>query len=206
MTLADPTVQRLLQRDFVATWGNVEGEPSAGASFAHRPADAPGTCVRGNGEHNIQVLVLTAGGELLGVTAGFLSAGDLRAELEGMRELDEALARATRVERLTEDERRQFVRDAHERMLEELAERSFDGPLLDWARRRALADRRFAARNALLPARQFRTVDLVGNARTFFGSSSGGRPRDGIGEGPEGPGVPEVPETGAGRKRGGGGR
>lgn len=202
MSLADPRVRKLLESDFVAVWGNTEDDAVAGSSFAHEPTSSPGTCIRGNGEHNIQLLAATADGELLGVTAGFLSGDDLLAELQAMRDLDRRLARTTAAERLTAAERRAFVRDEHERTVGALQQRAFPGLLGDWEKRRALDDHRFSARAALRPVREFRPVDLVGNATTFFGSSTGTAPKGRLGDGPDLPPLPLPPSTGGGKGRG----
>ena len=184
MSLADPELRKLLNKKFVVTWGNVEGDPTAGASLAHDPKDAAGDCIRGNGEHNIQILTLNKDGEMLGVTAGFLSSKDLLAELRRMHELDKDLRKNTAREQLSDEERRQLVADAHEQMLADFEQRQFQGPLADWEKKRALADHRFAARKALMPYTGFRPTDLVGNATTFFSSSKNGRPTRRIGESP----------------------
>lgn len=56
-----------------------------------------------------------------------------------------------------------------------------EGPLGEWEKRRALADHRFAIRNAGLDAAEFRPEALLGNARTFFRSSKGGKEHEPIG-------------------------
>ena len=60
---------------------------------------------------------------------------------------------------------------------------------------RAASFDEFAARNALSPAESFRIEAMVGNARTFFGSSSGGDPGELLGERPDLPVLPGFPRS-----------
>ena len=181
MTLSDRTVRQLLQREFHCTWGNTDGDAAAGESFAHEPGDPAGSCIRGNGEHNVQLLILTPEGEILGALAGFLSAEELAEELRFASALWRDLQRAVADEQLDREDVEGFVADAHERRVRELEKREWKGPLADFAKRRALSDHRFSARRALMPYEEFRIVDMVGSARTFFGTSQGGRPGGRIG-------------------------
>ena len=175
MSLSDPQVQRLLNTRFVCAWENTEGQPAAGASFAHRPRDPAPSCVRGNGEHNVQVLFLTPRGEIFHVLAGYVSPKDLNEELRFALATFDALGKAAA------ESRKSVVTKAHEGMVKQLEKRSFPGPLGDWERRRALADHRFAGQHPLLPVDSYRPEMLVGNGQSFFGSSTGGTPSGLIG-------------------------
>lgn len=183
MTFSDTKVRKLLRTRFVCGWENTEGDKSAGASFAHAPGTPAGTCIRGNGEHNIQMLLLTPDGRLLGVLAGYIAPEDLVQELEFALSVQASLA----------DEGRMAPEDrvvaAHREFLDALAAREKGGggdrdarPLADWERRRTRADHRFSMKHALMDAADFRPTALVGNATTFFGSSSGGKPEGTIGD------------------------
>lgn len=176
MTFSDPAVRKLLQRDFVCAWTNTEGDANAGASLAHAPNEPAGSCIRGNGEHNIQLLVLTPDLELLSVMAGYLAPADLVEELELARGVFATLNKKSRVPRAHR------VKEAHAKFLKGLDKKRFDGPLADWKRRRVRKDHEFAAKHPLLKASAYRPEMLVGNAKTFFSSSSGGQPKETIGD------------------------
>ena len=87
VTFADQALRKLLRKDYVATFTNTEGEANAGGSFAHDPSDPAGSCIRGNGEHNVQLLMATPDGKLLNVTSGFIDAKALIEELTFARSL-----------------------------------------------------------------------------------------------------------------------
>ncbi|MEM8885915.1 MAG: hypothetical protein AAGD14_17760 [Planctomycetota bacterium] len=163
MTLADKKLRTLLRRDFIATYRDTTGEKSAGGSFAHEPKEPAPHCIRGNGESNVQLLVLAPDGRLLSVVTGFIEAKDLVEELTFARDLLRAK------EPLTKER----VRNAHEAFDRRLADRTFEGPLSDWSKRRARLDHRFAAKHALMPIARFRPEDLVGQGTNFFGSRKG---------------------------------
>jgi hypothetical protein len=175
VSLSDPQVKRLLNTRFVCAWENTEGQPAAGASFAHSPRDPAPSCVRGNGEHNVQLLFLTPQGEIFHVLAGYVSPKDLQEELKFALSTFDALAKAPT------DSREGVVTRAHDDMVKQLEKRSFSGPLGDWERRRAVADHRFAGQHPLLAVDSFGPEMLVGNGQSFFGSSSGGTPSSLIG-------------------------
>lgn len=178
MTLSNKAVRSYLSRSFSCTWTNLEGEASAGSSFAHAPKDAPGRCIRGNGEHNVQMLMLTPKGELLNVVAGYVDAEDLLVEAK----LATSLWR--KVKKAKEEGRAQIVRDAHQTFLKgRTADAGSTDPFARFIESRIRTDHRFVARHPLMDARRFRTEDLVGNAKTFFGSSTGKKPRGRVGEG-----------------------
>jgi hypothetical protein len=175
VSLSDQQVKRLLNARFVCAWENTEGQPAAGASFAHSPRDPAPLCIRGNGEHNVQVLFLTPQGEIFHVLAGYVSPRDLQDELRF------ALANFAALTKAPRGSRQSVVTKAHEDMVKKLEKQSFSGPLGDWERRRAVADHRFAAKHPLLEVDSFRPEMLVGNGKSFFGSSTGGTPSSLIG-------------------------
>jgi hypothetical protein len=160
----------------VCAWENTDGDEAAGASFAHRPRDPAGSCIRGNGEHNIQLLLLTPQGEIFHVLAGYLGPKDLLEELQFALTTFDSLAKTA------EEDRDRVVTQAHEKFLDQLEKRSFGGPLGDWEKRRARLDHRFAANHPLLPVESFQPESLVGNGRSFFGSSTNGTPADLLGD------------------------
>ena len=180
MTFSDTKVKKMLASKFVLAWTNTEGDRNAGASFAHAPGTPAGTCIRGNGEHNIQMLLLTPEGRLLGVLAGYIAPKDLVEELEFTLSVHDSL----------DDEGRMAPEDrvaaAHRDFLAAHAKRrDAEGdarPLADWERRRTRADHAFAMKHPLLDAADFRPEALVGNGTTFFGSSAGGKPDRTIGD------------------------
>lgn len=153
-----------MQERFVCVRRNLEGDPSAGESIAHEPGEEAGSCIRGNGEHNVQLLLLSPEGKLLSVLAGYTPPKDLLEELEFVLALKPGRIGA-----------------AHEAFIEKLEEREWKGPLGEWEKRRALADHRFAIRNAGLDGADFRPEALLGNARTYFSSRKGGQEHEPIG-------------------------
>jgi len=169
-------VNTLLRTQFVCTRENTEGDPNAGGSIAHRPGEPAGRCIRGNGEHNVQLLALTPEGRIFWVLAGYVAPRELEAELRAALSTFRSLGDPGRA---TPEER---VAGAHRDMIREIEKRPFDGPLGDWERRRALEDHRFMTRHPLLDAASFRPAMLVGNGRTYFSSSRGGRRHEGIGD------------------------
>jgi hypothetical protein len=82
VSFSSPAVQKILNRDFEAAYLNIEADSNSGVSFAHGPKDPPGQCIRGNGEHNVQVLLLTPAGEIFSTLSGYLGPDELEAELE----------------------------------------------------------------------------------------------------------------------------
>lgn len=171
-------------------------------SFSHTPREPAGPCLRGNGEHNIQLLTLTPQGEILHVLAGYVGPEELTVELKFASDTYRKLATIEDAE-----QRREFVADQHRRFLETIDERKFEDssvlpanaeraiakfqeaaasfsrvagqvPGMTFGRQRATADHRFAIEHPLLDVSKFRSEKLVGKATTFFGSTgSGGQQR-----------------------------
>jgi len=193
-------VQREISKHFVCARTDTTGDPTAGGSFAHKPGDAEPTCVRGNGKQNVQMLFLTPQGEIFHVLTGYIGAAELAADLKRTRALFGKVMAEPDLDR-----REQIVAQAHETRRGELADSDFDGPLGSFVKRRVLQEQAFVAQHPLLRVEDFRPVMLVGNGRTFFGSSRGAKPTERIGRRPGGglpgfggdPKDPKEPKTGS---------
>ncbi|HEV3006707.1 MAG TPA: hypothetical protein VGX78_19710 [Pirellulales bacterium] len=195
---SSPAIQKTLKSRFICARVNTTGEPTAGASFSHAPSDPPGPCLRGNGRQNIQLLFLTPGGELFHALTGYVGPEDLAEELTFALETYEALqsqhddreqiVRDAHTERLqslgyNEAQIHQTGDDPIGGMLAgmagiapALARGEFaPGEMLDGlARGQVLSDYRFAIRHPLLPWKRFKPAMLVGQGKSFFGSTSSG--------------------------------
>ena len=172
-------------------------------SFKHGPKESAGFCMRGNGEHNLQIVILDADGRMVHAMAGFIDPKAFLKELVFGRDL------ARRVDGLDDDVGEPLVARAHRRRLRALdgtegtkGNRSRtsnganddddhdDGSLFDRLRSgggaadllgsltdsRVKSDHRFCRKNPLMDWRDFRTEDMVGNAKTFFGSTTSSSP------------------------------
>ncbi|MHC4410657.1 MAG: hypothetical protein ACYS0F_16840 [Planctomycetota bacterium] len=193
MSFSNKKIQSLLRGKFVCARLNTEGHKCSGGSFAHDPKSPAGFVGRGLGEKNLQLLMLTPKGELLHVVSGYIGTEELE------RELKRGLAIWKQVqEKKTAKAKKAAVRAAHEAALKELEKRPPSRlerllqqnrkddetrrvPKLTIGAGRDAVDHRFARDNALLPAAKFRPEELVGTGGSFFGSSSGSRPREEIG-------------------------
>ncbi len=80
VSFSNAKVQNALNHNFVCCFTNTQGDPSAGASFAHAPSDAPGPCARGAGRQNVQTIFLTPAGEIFHVATGYLDPDELLTE------------------------------------------------------------------------------------------------------------------------------
>jgi hypothetical protein len=194
VSLSQPAVQKVLNQQFICAWTNIEGQPHAGMSFAHKPTDPPPSCVRGNGEHNIQYLFLTPEGELFHVLAGYLSPADLAEELRFATATFDAL-RKTRP-----DQRHDVVVNEQKKFLAAYERKPATGFFAFFERGRVVADHRFTVEHPLLPASEFRPEMLVGNGVSFFGSMNGKMPGGMIG-GP--PGLTQGAPRSPGKPKGG---
>ena len=74
VTFASRSVRQHLGADFVCAWQNIEGEAVCGGSNAHVMADRVPVCPRGGGEHNTQLVCLSADARVMHVMAGFKDA------------------------------------------------------------------------------------------------------------------------------------
>ena len=193
VSFSHPDVQNLLNNNFVCTYTNLEGDPTAGESIRHWPNDSVGNCIRGNGKQNVQTLFLTPEGEIYHVATGFLSPADLAEECQFAKEL-------FRQYRKDPDSFRQTVIDAHR---QRLVDQGFSDTLIDspnpmmammqgmqngsglrgpdgvfgpMIRGQMLQDGQFAMRRPLMTHQQLQRdpTPLVGNGKSFFASSSDG--------------------------------
>lgn len=194
-SLSETAVKRRLKKSYVCAWHNTEGDPCAGGSIGHPPSDPAPTCIRGNGEHNVQALILTPAGKILHVAGGYLSGPDLIAALDFAEKLWEKVQPLEEV-----SARENVVRETHKRAGEAAARKTFTGPLADFTKRQVLQDHRYMERHPLIPATAYRIPDHVGNAKTFFSSQRGpattrpgiGAPRSGM---PPSTTTPTTPRT-----------
>jgi hypothetical protein len=200
VTFSTPEIQKLLNDRFVCTYQNIEGDPTAGQSLKHSPKDPPGPCLRGNGEHNIQLLFLTTEGEIFHTLTGFLPAAELKKELEFTLDVWRQLEKTPTADRAqtVAGLHRQYLTDQgfDEREIESAKgsvatmfnpagfqnvfsqglsggfdpSKMFDG----LTRGRVLTDHRYAMDHALLPIGEFQPETLVGSGASFFGSTSFG--------------------------------
>ena len=81
VSFSDPEVQDALNNDFISTYTNTTGDPSAGHSFSHPPEDSPGTCGFGAGKQNVQAIFMTPDGEIFHVASGFRDSSSLLDEI-----------------------------------------------------------------------------------------------------------------------------
>src|SRR5262245_31794386 len=82
VTFSSEDLTDLLNRDFVCTYVNIEGNATSGISLAHAPSDPPGAVERGDGKKNVQTLVLTPDGKILHAASGYLDEKQLYKELK----------------------------------------------------------------------------------------------------------------------------
>lgn len=198
MSLSNDRVNRLLNDKFVCAYVNTRGDPNAGESFSHRPRDPVGPCLRGNGEHNVQMITMSPQGEILHVLSGYVGPEELLAELEFAETTWRKLAALD-----DEAARRKLLIAEHEKFARDLESRDFDaddsivpnfskgfrnmqkqmaGALGPEMRRsaagftgeRAALDHEFVVSHPLLPYRDYRSEELVGEAQSFFGSAGFG--------------------------------
>ena len=174
-------MNRELKKRFVCARTDTTGDASAGGSFAHAPGDAEPTCIRGNGKQNVQMLFLTPQGEIFHVITGYIGAAELAADLVRVRALFAKIVAETDLAR-----REKIVADAHRTRRDELSRKEFAGPLAAFVKRRVLQEQTFVAKHPLLRVEEFRPEMLVGNGRSFFGSSRGKKPAGFIGRKPGG--------------------
>jgi hypothetical protein len=197
VSFSDSGVQKLLSDQFICLRLNTRGDPTAGESFSHAPQDPAGPCVRGNGQQNVQVLILTADGEIFHVTTGFVGPEDLQTELKFAlatygklthRQADRpGLVRdahfeflrqngysKAEIERPADDFRAMFDRVAPKLPVDGDGRLAFDGVLQGAVKSHVLADHRFVIEHPLLPMASFKPETLVGSGKSFFGSTSFG--------------------------------
>ena len=204
VSFCEPVVRNILNRNFVNTFTNTTGDPTAGQSIEHSPNSPSGNCIRGNGKQNVQTIFLTPAGEIFHVATGFLSGQDLANESKF------ALALFKEMKKSGSDST--LVVDAHRKRLDEegFAEneinarnpfsqmammgmpgsngsgtKSMNGPgktvdpqqmFGSFVKRQFLEDNQFSMRNPMMNWQQLEAdpTKLVGNGKSFFSSSSSG--------------------------------
>jgi hypothetical protein len=198
VSLSNASVNRLLNDKFVCANVNIQGDPNSGESFSHLPRDPVGPCLRGNGEHNVQMITMSPSGEIYHVLSGYVGPEELLAELQfaeaTWHELDK-----------TEDAdtRKKMLIAAHERFARESDTRRYDEDdtpipgvmpgardirkflpsglgdemqnlMAGFTGQRSALDHAFVIKHPLLPYKEYRSEELVGSAKTFFGSTGFG--------------------------------
>lgn len=113
VSFSNQRVRNAMNNQFTCCYTNTAGDPTAGASFSHAPADAPGPCGRGAGRQNVQTIFMTPRGEIFHVSTGYLDAGDLLEEADFARTLYAELRR-------TKADEGRLVESAHHRRLRQL--------------------------------------------------------------------------------------
>lgn len=113
VSFSNKAVRSLLNKDFINTFTNTTGDPSAGKSIWHSPEDLPGSCARGVGGQNVQTIFMTPDGKIFHAANGYLSPDDLLDEINFAKDLftqiKESPVQASSI-----------VRQAHRDRLEEL--------------------------------------------------------------------------------------
>jgi hypothetical protein len=72
VTLADPKVSKLLEKNFICSWENIKGKrPYAGSSNTHFPSYAATEVNNGAGHHNVQMFFINADGKVVHCLPGF---------------------------------------------------------------------------------------------------------------------------------------
>ncbi len=205
VSFSQPVVRDLLNEQFVCAYKNIQGDPTAGQSIAHRPNDPPGSCIRGNGKQNVQTIFMTPDAKVFHVATGFLSPEDLADVANFAARLFRQMKQeSTSPEKVIVDSHRRRLTKAgfeeHEidsahpmlamfgsRFRDEGAKLGMDGPLSAngvnpfqaFSRGQFLEDQKFAMKYPLLEYDRFEASPemLVGNGKSFFASSSSGSNR-----------------------------
>lgn len=197
VSFSDPKVRSVLSQNFLSTFTNTQGDPSAGASFSHSPADPPGPCGPGAGRQNVQCIFLTRGGEIFHVAGGFLDGPSLLNEIKFASDLFAKLKESQDPRQLVADTHRRFlaqngfspeqIRSGQVGLFDENMpnfspkDLGIDIPagqanqFLDQMHRyRVLADHRYLIQNPLVQKSEFDEAPekLVGNQKSFFGSNA----------------------------------
>lgn len=113
VSFSDSKVRDLLNKDFVNTFSNTTGDPTAGRSIWHKPDDLAGSCFRGVGGQNVQTIFMTPEGKIFHAANGYLSADDLLDEATFAKDLFEEMKDSS-------GSVNEIVRRAHRDRLEEL--------------------------------------------------------------------------------------
>lgn len=87
VSFSGKNVRSSLNNEFVNTFTNTTGDPTAGQSIWHSPDDLPGQCARGVGGQNVQTIFMTPEGRIFHAATGYLSPDDLLGEIKFAKEL-----------------------------------------------------------------------------------------------------------------------
>jgi hypothetical protein len=200
VSFSNVNVQKLLNENFVCSFENSKGQQNTGSSLSHSPGDAPGPCIRGVGNQNVQCFFTTAGGDISHVLTGYVGPEDLVQEIEFAISLHKAMqARPSRAGRILVQSHRRFLKTLgfsdtqinSPRTISPLGSIVPDNPgdfLLAFqtgdvsqafrdsigraTRSQTLSDHQFAIQYPLLATKKFRPEMLVGSGASFFGSFS----------------------------------
>ena len=201
MTFSNRKVQDLLNNNFVNTFSNTTGDPTAGKSINHAPDDQAGNCVRGNGKQNVQTLFLTPEGDILHAVTGVLSspdiaseilfAGELFKQIEESDDANEMVVSQHRLrlsdegfteEQIDDQSPMALMRMMSSQMGPSMASGSRSrnmrngrpDPLAAFSKMQFLTDNKFSIQHPLLNIEEFESdpTKLVGNGKSFFASSS----------------------------------
>lgn len=191
VSFSNKSVRNLLNQEFVNTFTNTTGDPTAGKSIWHSPDDQPGSCARGLGGQNVQTIFMTPAGEIFHAANGFLSGDDLLAEINFAKELFAEIKESP-------SQAKSLVREAHRERLkdfgfndEEVEEALSGDPfkpqdLLQGAesgdifagktRREILMGNVYSVKHPMIAYRRFEedAGELVGKGKSAFVSRSGG--------------------------------
>ncbi len=199
VTFSTPDIQQAINENFVALNTNIEGTALTGQSIKHPPTDQSGSCIRGNGQQNVQTIFLTPDLEILHAATGYLDPQDLYEEMQFAARLFSAI-------QVEPDNGSALIRNAHQERLRDsgfsknqinaandvelMRAMMQDGGMMQSAggrrpgngssmfdsmiRQQFLKDQRFSIRYPLMSLRQLESDpgDLVGRGQTFFSSSS----------------------------------
>lgn len=207
VSFSDPRVQNVFNQQFVNTFTNTYGDPTAGQSVGHRPNEPAGMCIRGNGKQNIQTIFMTPVGEIFHVATGYLSADDLLVESKFALELFDNLRKQepdSRAQRVVESHRdRLLANNLKPRSGNEMSElfkaatqmnpgsgNRFRGSgsknagpgaglFQSMINRQFQGDQQFSMDHPLITYQRLEQdpTTLVGNGNSFFASSSSGNSR-----------------------------
>jgi len=143
-------------------WKNNSDDPTCGESYEHKPGDPASPLLRGNGEHNTQMLFLTPEGKLVHVLAGWCGPKELVSQIEFVKK------------HLKSDE--EALAAAHRELARVLAlSEDGQGPAESkwWEKHAKKREHDYMAGHALIPLEDYRAEDVVGRGKSFFGAKSG---------------------------------
>lgn len=179
MTLSNDEVRQVLNDQFICAWFNIKDDPAAGMSFSHPPGDQAMDLLRGLGEHNNQILMVTPNGKILNALAGYIGPSDL------LEELHFGVNLLAKVNKASEGNRESEVTKAHKTFAEQFEVKKpanngffgmpdFGAGFMQTGSKRAASDHRWTAAHPLMPAKNFTTGGMVGNGKSFFAASGSG--------------------------------